>query len=134
MRRNVMISTATVFTAIAATAPGGITTASAASAAHVPTKLTGVPKAAIAVRDLAPSLRKAAGPAAVCIAVAAATTKSVKGVAKPAIARAAIAVPAPAPTSSTKPALLAPTTVTFPAEVCVTLVPAQAPTSVKKGW
>jgi hypothetical protein len=137
MQRSVMIYTATALTAIAATALGGIT---AASAASVPTKLTGVPKAAIAVAAPAPMfVRKAAGRGGVCaIVVPARTLKSVKGIAKaviavPVPAVRAIAVPALAPTGTTKAALGTPTTATGLARMCITVLPALAPRSVNKG-
>ncbi len=136
MRRNVMISTAVTFTAIAATVLGSVTAASAASAAHVPTKLTGVPKAAIAVRAVAPTaLKKGNGPIAVCVSgVPAAGTKPVRvarAAAEAGIAKGAIAVPASPLTGIAKSVRLTPTTVAAPAGVC-TLVAASVPASLSK--
>jgi hypothetical protein len=115
MRRNVMIYTATTLTAIAATALGGITSASASAATPPPTYV-----------------KTAAGPAGCAIAVRAAARTYAKEAAK-----AAIAVPAPALGSSTEPALPAPATAialsrACPAGACAIAVPAAAPTYAKE--
>jgi hypothetical protein len=127
MRRNVMICTAATLTAIAAL--GGITAGSASAATGAPTTLTGSPNAAIAVSASPPVyVATGTGPARVC-AIITAHAPALPYAKK--AAEAAIAVPAPAPSGATKPALLAPAKAialsrACPDGVCVTVVPADA--------
>lgn len=92
MRRNVTISIAMTFTAIAATALGGTT---AAFASSVATKPASLPRVA-AIRALTPTaLQKAGGPTVVCISGVPAIAKPAQGaMPKGAVTKYAIAVPA----------------------------------------
>jgi len=135
MRRNVMISTATALTAIAATALGGITAASASAATGVPTTLTGSPGAAIAVSATAPIyVETGTGPGRVCAIALPAPTQGyakrvAKGVAVEVAKGGAIAVAATALGSTTKPALAL--SGACPARGCAIAVPATALTYAK---